>query len=270
MMAALDGLTILVPESRELDLFAAMIEAEGARALRCPLVQVADLEDTSEAEAWIERLIAAPFDYTVLLTGEGLRRLLAISGTQRGTFIKALEKSRLVTRGPKPVRALRELGLTPAMMAPIPTSQGVREILEQEKVERRSVGVQLYPGDGALPLVEALRQRGAVVFPVTPYRYATDTESGQVASVIRDLAAGKIGMIAFTSSPQIDRLFAVAREFGLERTLADGLARSSIAAVGPVTENALAAHGLKSAIHPEASFHLKPLVRAIADAWRAR
>jgi uroporphyrinogen-III synthase len=269
-MPALDGLTILVPESRELDLFAAMLEAEGARALRCPLVRIADLDDTSEAQAWIERMIAAPFDYTVLLTGEGLRRLLAIGGSQRGALIAAFEKTRLVTRGPKPVRVLRQIGLTPAIMAPVPTSRGVREILEQEKIEGRSVGLQLYPGDGALPLVEALRQRGAEVFPVTPYRYATDAESALVASMIRDLAAGKVGMIAFTSSPQIERLFAVAGEFGLEQALTDGLAHTPIAAVGPVTENALAARGLKSAVHPEASFHIKPLVRAIADTWRTR
>ena len=79
-MQALDGLTILVTESRELDLFATMLEAEGARAVRCPLVQIANPEDTSEAETWIGRIIGSPFDYAILLTGEGLRRLLVISG----------------------------------------------------------------------------------------------------------------------------------------------------------------------------------------------
>ena len=57
-MGALAGLKILVPESRELDLFAAMLEAEGAVALRCPLVQILDLEDSSEADTWIDRCIA--------------------------------------------------------------------------------------------------------------------------------------------------------------------------------------------------------------------
>ena len=61
-MGALDGLTILVPESRELDLFAGMLEAQGARPLRCPLVQIVDLDDDSQAQAWIGRMIAAPFD----------------------------------------------------------------------------------------------------------------------------------------------------------------------------------------------------------------
>jgi uroporphyrinogen-III synthase len=116
-------------------------------------------------------------------------------------------------------------------------------------------------------LVEALKTHGAQVFPVTPYRYVTQTESAQVAQTIRDLAAGRIGMIAFTSSPQIERLFAVARESGLMLELTQGLGRTQIAAIGPVMESALAAHGLSSAIRPAASFHLKPMVNAICAAW---
>ena len=269
-MAALTGLSILVPESRELDLFAGLLEAEGAQALRCPLVQILDLDDASEAEAWIACLIAEPFDYSAFLTGEGLRRLLAIAGTRRQAFIAALAETRLVTRGPKPVRALREIGLTPSLTAQTPTSEGVRAALENEPVEGKRIGIQFYPGGGALPLAEALSRRGAKVFPVTPYRYASDSESAQVVEAIRSLAAGTTGMVAFTSSAQIERLYAVAREFGLEQQLSQGLARTPIAAIGPVMEKALAAHGLKSAIHPVTSFHLKPLVRAIADAWRAK
>jgi uroporphyrinogen-III synthase len=267
-MGALDGLTILVPESRELDMFAGMLEAQGAAALRCPLVQIAELDDTTEAAGWIAQMIGAPFDFTVLLTGEGLRKLLVLSGSHQANLIAALEKTRTVTRGPKPARALREIGLNPNLTAATPTSQGVLETLEKEKLQGARIGVQLYPGDGALPLVEALRGHGAEVFPVTPYRYITQTESEQVAKTIRDLAAGRIGMIAFTSSPQIERLFAVAREFGLMLELTQGLARTPIAAIGPVMESALAAHGLSSAIRPAASFHLKPMVNAICDAWK--
>lgn len=269
-MKALDGLTILVPESRELDLFAGMLEIQGATALRCPLVRIVDLEDGSLAQDWITKMIAAPFDYTVLLTGEGLRRLLTLSVPRRDDFIGALAKTRTITRGPKPARALREIGLAPGMAAAEPTSQGVLEELEEEELKGRRIGVQLYPGDGALPLVQALTDHGAEVFTVTPYRYVTQTESEEVATAIKDLAAGKIGMIAFTSSPQIERLFAVAKEYGLMSELTHGLAKTPIAAIGPVMEKALAAHGLSSAIHPQSSFHLKPMINAIAEAWNAK
>jgi uroporphyrinogen-III synthase len=262
-MAALEGLSILVPESRELDLFGAMLEGEGASVLRCPLVQILDLEDRAQADAWIDRLITEPFDDLVLLTGEGLRRLLALCGLRRERFIAALGKVRTVTRGPKPARALREIGLSPSLAAPVPTSLGVLDSLAAEDLRGRRMGVQLYPGDGTALLMDSLCQRGVTLFPVTPYRYASQADTVQVVDVIRALASGAIGMIAFTATPQIERLFAVARERGLETELATGLKRTPIAAIGPVVEQTLAAHGLASAIQPQSSFHLKPLVRAI-------
>src|ERR1700754_814548 len=164
-MTALDRLKILVPESRELDLFVAMLEAEGAIALRCPLVQILDLDDTAEAEKWIAGHIAMPFDDLVLLTGEGLRKLIALSGTRRNEFIGALYKSRIVTRGPKPARALREIGLATSLAAPVPTSDGILQALAHENINGRRIGVQLYPGNGAQPLIDAMQTRGAEVFP---------------------------------------------------------------------------------------------------------
>src|SRR3954469_8208805 len=116
-MGKLDKLTILVPESRELDLFAGMLEAEGAVTFRCPMVQILDLEETGEADRWIDAMIRRPFDDLILLTGEGLHRLMRLSGTRRGAFSDALARTRTITRGPKPVRALRELGLLPKLMA---------------------------------------------------------------------------------------------------------------------------------------------------------
>ncbi len=273
MPSALAGLSILVPESRELDLFATMLEAEGATAVRCPLVQILDLDETADAEAWIERLVAGAFHDVIWLTGEGLRRLLTIAARSggRGAFVEAIARVRGITRGPKPARALRELGIAPGLAAPMPTTQGVLAALADEDIAGRPIGVQLYPGDGGLPLLAALRARGAVVFPVTPYRYASQTETEQVTAAIQALAEGRIGMIAFTSSPQVERLVDVARATGLEATLLAALARSdAVAAIGPVVEEALRQHGIVRVIRPEASFHLKPLVRAIAAAWSAR
>src|SRR5258706_6782158 len=122
MPGRLDGLTVLVPESRELDLFAGMLEAEGARAERCPLVQIFDLEDKSSMDEWIAAFESGAFSDLILMTGEGLRRLVARSeglGTREG-FVAALAQIRTITRGPKPARALRELGLVPGIPAPSP------------------------------------------------------------------------------------------------------------------------------------------------------
>ena len=98
----------------------------------------------------------------------------------------------MITRGPKPARALRELGLRPGLAAAMPTSQGVLDALAGEDIEGRRIGVQLYPGEGG-SLVAALRDRGAVASPVTPYRYASQAEADQVIDAIGMLAAGRIG-----------------------------------------------------------------------------
>jgi uroporphyrinogen-III synthase len=266
-MSALANLKILVPESRELDLFATMLEAEQATVLRCPLVQILDLQDTGAAEDWIGQCIADAFDDIILLTGEGLRRLFAISGPRRDALIGALGRLRIITRGPKPTRALREVGLSSGLPATIPTSDGILQALAGQDIAGRRIGVQLYPGDGARHMVESLRARGAHVTCVTPYRYASEAEAGQVVEVIHTLAAGKIGMIAFTATPQIERLVKVAQENGLADELARGMARTPVASIGPVVDDVLHKHGFTVTVRPQSSFHLKPLVRAIV-AWR--
>ena len=267
-MAALDGLRILVPESRELDLFAAMLEEEGATALRCPLVRICDLEDPAVARAWILQLIAGTFQDAIWLTGEGLRRLVAIARAEgcEEAFVKALGAIRSITRGPKPARALRELGLAPKIAATVPTSEGVRAALTDETLAGRRIGVQLYPGDGGLPLIAWLRQRGAEVFPVTPYRYANEAETDRVAEAVRALIAGRIDIVAFTASLQVVRLFQVAEGAGCLAQLRASFDRTTAAAIGPVVEESLRAHGVERIVRPETSFHLKPLVRAIAAA----
>jgi uroporphyrinogen-III synthase len=270
MSGELEGRRIMVPESRELDLFAGMLEAQGATTLRCPLVAIRDLEDSSPVESWLERLIDGRFDDVILLTGEGLRRMMAIA-RRRGIdarVVEALKAVRTVTRGPKPARALRELGLASSLPAQEPTTEGIIASLASEDLRGRGVGVQLYPGNPNDLLLNALREAGAAVEAVTPYRYATDAETGQVAAAIREMAAGKVDYVAFTASPQVRRLQDVARDHGLEPELREGLSRTRIAAVGPVVAASLEALGCRIAVSPKSTFHMKPLVNAIRESLR--
>jgi uroporphyrinogen-III synthase len=270
MAKDLEGCRIVVPESRELDLFAAMLEAQGATTLRCPMVAILDLEDPAAALAWLRRLAAGGFDDLVLLTGEGLRRLLGIARRAGidAPVIAALGRLRTIVRGPKPVRALREIGLAPGLTALAPTTEGVIATLAAEKLARRRVGVQLYPGNPNDLLLDFLRGAGAIPDAVLPYRYASDAETGKVREIIAAMAAGSVDLIAFTSSPQLRRLADVAREGHLEDVLKQGLARTKIAAVGPVVAEAITALGGTVAIMPEGNFHMKPLVNAIGAALR--
>jgi uroporphyrinogen-III synthase len=266
--SGLEGLRILVPESRALDLFAGMLEAAGATTLRCPLVTILDAGDPAPIEAWLGRLVEGAFDDLILLTGEGLRRLVAAAERtgKKPEAVAAVAQLRTILRGPKPAKALREIGLTPGVSAVRPTTDGVIETLSTLDLAGHTVGVQLYPGNPNAPLLDALARVGARSDPVLPYRYASDAETDLVAAAIRGMAAGKIDFIALTSSPQLGRLREVATERGLEAEMREGLARTRIAAVGPVVAEAVRAMGFEVAAEPETSFHMKPLVNAIRAA----
>src|SRR5258708_37552104 len=125
------GRRIALLEHRELDRLGQMLEEQGAETLRCPLVAIVDASDPAPVEAWIERAIAAPFDDLVLMTGEGLRRLRGAAeraGLEPG-FRDAVGQMRSITRGPKPARALREIGLSPGLRAETPTTEGIIAVL---------------------------------------------------------------------------------------------------------------------------------------------
>lgn len=269
MTGPLSGKCIAVPESRELDLFARMLEEQGAQTLRCPLVAIRDLDDPAPAEAWLRRLVAGKFDDLILLTGEGLRRLIGIARRAgiEADAVAAFGKLRTITRGPKPVRALRELGLKAGLSAAEPTTAGIVATLARENLTGRTVGVQLYPGNPNAPLLDFLAQAGAAADPVLPYAYASDADADRVAELIGAMADGALDVIAFTGSMQLERLTDVARARGLEAQLRDGLARTKIAAIGPVVSAAVEKLGGRVAIVPAGgSFHLKPLVNAIVAA----
>ena len=103
----------MLPESRELNLFAAMVEKRGAIVLRCPLITILDSPDPTPILVWLRQLIDGRFNDLILLTGEGLRRLLGFAEREgiKDNFIASLDKIRKITRGPKPAGALRAIGL---------------------------------------------------------------------------------------------------------------------------------------------------------------
>lgn len=262
---SLAGQRILVPESRELKLFASMLEKEGATVLRCPLVTVLDLEDTEPVEAWLKRLVAGAFQDLILYTGEGVVRLMAIAGRigMEQAVTRRLEQVRTVVRGPKPTRALRQLGLSPFLVAHPATTGGLIDALGPMDLRGRNIAVQGYP-DQPPDLAEFLRSRGAAADIIVPYRYAADREDKRVVEAIRAMAEGLVDLVAFTSSPQVRRLDEVAERYALAPALAAARNRTPAAAVGPITAQALVRSGWGQVRSAEDAFHLKPLVSVLA------
>lgn len=265
----LAGRVVAVPESREIDIFAAMLERRGAQVVRCPMVAIRDAPDPLPVLRWSQALASGSFDDLILLTGEGLRRLLACIDRHepalRIPFVAALSTVRKITRGPKPARVLRELGMKADLAAERPTTEGVIASLRDHNLQGRRCGVQLYGTEPNRPLIDFLESAGATVSTVAPYVYADAADDAAVLDLLNRIQAGEVDAIAFTSTPQVERLFAVASA----QTVSAALTKTVVAAVGPVVADTLQKHGIQPRLMPEESFFLKPLTTVLEEALRS-
>ncbi len=89
-----------------------MIERRGGIAIVAPSMREVPLEDNHAALDFAESLLAGEFDAVVFMTGVGTRALFQAIETrhQRAAITAALARLTTVARGPKPIRALRDLG----------------------------------------------------------------------------------------------------------------------------------------------------------------
>jgi uroporphyrinogen decarboxylase len=264
------GLRVAAFESRMAGPMAELIARQGGVPLVAPSLRELPLDDNSEALAFAERLMAGQFDMVIFLTGVGTRYLAQIIETRipRASWTAALARAEVVARGPKPVAALRELGVRVDVQIPEPNTWN--ELLATLDDRRSLLGTRIAVQEYGKPnpeLVAGLRQRGAEVTRVPVYRWALPEDTGPLRHAAAELAAGRIGAALFTSAQQIAHLFQVAAEEGIGEALREALsARVVIGSIGPTTTEALMEHGLVADIEPE---HPKMghLVLAVAAGW---
>ncbi|MBU6461553.1 MAG: uroporphyrinogen-III synthase [Bradyrhizobium sp.] len=269
MADKLNGYRILIMETREEAQFSRLLAEQGADVLQCPMFTIQDPPDAAPIEGWIRRFIEVPCDDLVLLTGEGLRRLIKVGRRLdvNNDFVAALDKARKFARGPKPGKALREIGLEPQATTEKPTSEGIAEMLSHVDLSGHRVGLQLYPDKDHGKLIGAIVAQGANVDTVLPYVYDAQTADANIVTAIEEMAQGRIDVIALTSSGQVRRLIEIARSHGCEVRLREGLAHTTIAAVGPVVCDELKSYGLRTDITPaNEAYFMKPLISAMAAA----
>jgi uroporphyrinogen-III synthase len=268
MPEKLTGYRILILETREEAQFSRLLKEQGADVMQCPMFTINDAPDAAPIEAWIKRFIDRPCDDLVLMTGEGLRRLMKVVRRLdvEKPFVAALAHARKFARGPKPVRALRELGLEAQVIAEKPTSEGIAETLGKLDLTGRRIGLQLYPEKDHTTLIDFIATRGASVDTVLPYVYDAQAAEGNIVTAIEEMAAGRIDAIALTSSGQVRRLVDTAKAKGLDVQLRKALDNTPVASVGPVVSDELKAFGFKTDIAPDNdAFFMRPLIAAMAD-----
>lgn len=243
---SLQGRRVLALESRRAAEIAELIRKQGGEPFVAPSMREVPVASNDAVFRFVDRLLAGEFDLMILLTGVGTRQLARVLGDR---FAEGLRRIPIAARGPKPVAALREMGLTPAVVAPEPNTW--RELLAvlENRPERR-IALQEY-GRSNPELIDGLRARGAEVTPVRVYEYGLPEDTGPLREAARRVAAGEFDLAFFTTATQIDHLARVAREEGVEDAALSALRHQTrVASIGPTTTEALEEFGIHPALEP--------------------
>jgi uroporphyrinogen-III synthase len=267
----LAGLRVGLLQARYVHELAALIEREGAVPLLAPCMREVRNDGDDGLRARLIEITEAPVDVFVFQTGVGTQALLDLAEGDglRDGLAERVEGSLVVARGPKPLTVLLRHGFRVDRRTPQPhTTRELIGVLDMEELAGRRVAVQHY-GTANQALTDYLRERGAEVVELFSYRWALPDDVGPVHRFLRELAAGRLAVTAFTSASQVENLFIVAADAGVAEELAGWLNQLTVtAAIGPTCAGALEQRGVAVAIQPE---HPKmvPLVRAIREHFAA-
>lgn len=251
-----EGLRVLALESRRAEELARLITTYGGRAILAPAMREVPLESNREAVEFVAALLAGGFDMVVFLTGVGTRALAALAETAcpREKFVAALGSVKLVARGPKPVAALKELGLTPAIVAPEPnTWHEMLQELDRATGRAAMSGLRIAVQEYGVPnaeLIAGLEERGARVTRVPVYKWALPENTEPLREAVKALAGKEIDVVFFTTGVQSSHLFQIAAEMKMEEGLRRGLERCVVASIGPTTTEELHRRGVRPDMEP--------------------
>jgi uroporphyrinogen-III synthase len=274
-----DGLRVLSFESRRAVEIGALIDTYGGRAVVAPALREVPLDSNPEVVDFAARLLRSEFDLTIFLTGVGTRELVNAAERihPRAALIAALAATKVVARGPKPLAVLRGLQVPVWTTAPEPNTW--RELLaaiETKSAEQPLAGarvaVQEY-GVSNVELLDALRERGAVVTRVPVYRWALPEDVAPLKHAVTAIARDEIDVVLFTTSVQAVHLWLIASEMDLVADMERALARVVIASIGPTTSDELRRRGLPPALeasHPKIGFLVREAADQAARLLRAR
>lgn len=262
---AFAGRRVLALESRRAEEMATLIRKQGGEPFVAPSMREAPLDGNQPALDFAAKLFAGGFDMVILLTGVGTRALNKLISEHHGEgrFAEALRGVTVVARGPKPMAALREMGVTGAIAVPEPNTW--RELLRSiEGRSEKRIAVQEY-GRPAAELMRALGERGAEVTPVRIYQWALPEDVGPLREAARQLASARFDFAMFTTAIQVAHLMRIAGEEGVEDPVRRNLQKYTVvASIGPSCSEMLEEYEIPTDIaptHPKMGF----LVKETAD-----
>lgn len=247
--ASFDGLRVLSLESRRAKETEKLIRTYGGEPFVVPAMREVKLESNRAALDFAERLMRGDIDVVLFLTGVGVRALVDTVQTtfDREAFLQSLRKTRVVTRGPKPEAALRELQVKAVASAPEPSTWSeVLAMMDRtfgDELASLRVAVQEY-GASNPELLAGLTERTAEIIKVPVYQWALPYDLQPLRESIHALAHAAVDVVLFTTAVQVIHLMRVAEEMNCIPDLMRGLRSVAVISIGPTTTAELLHYGI--------------------------
>lgn len=248
------GLRVSALESRRRDEFSRLIERFGGAPTVSPSMRELPIDKNKEAVDFAYRIITGEIGLVIFLTGVGFKHFLSTveKHVDRQRLLDSLSDIITIARGPKPVAAMREVGLQPSYRAPEPnTWREVLQLIDQNiPVSNVTIGLQEY-GVANHSLVAGLEARGANVLSVKVYQWDFPEDTEPLQKNIESICQGKQDVLMFTSAHQAVNVLRMAEKLGCESELRTAIDRLVVASIGPTTSEML--HHLNLPVDLEAS-----------------
>ena len=268
---ALRGRTVAVTRPREqAEETVKAIEERGGKPYLLPTIEISGPPDLSATKAFFGALASKKADYVILMSVNGVRHLLnAAESLGIKDQIKAcLKETFMIAVGPKTANELEAQGISVDLVPSKYTSEGIAQSLQQRGVSGKSIYV---PRTSEAPpeLAERLRKMGNRVEEVYVYQSHLPSDAGLSQKFIKDLTAGKIDAIIFSSSLGVRNFLEMLKESISKKKLRDLINRKcTVVAIGPTTARTLAEAGLDVDVLPEKHLFDEAL-DALASCWNA-
>jgi uroporphyrinogen decarboxylase len=267
MKGSFEGFHVVSFESRRAAEMEKLIRYYGGVPVSAPSMREAPLKEAEVALGFADRLANGGYDIVIFLTGVGTRALAeAVSSRlSKEALADALRKTTVVARGPKPVAALRELGVKSTLTVPEPNTWRDLITVLEGTIDLRGKRVALQEYGATNPdLISALADRGAQVTAVPVYVWSLPEDLKPLRDAISLIAGGQVEVALFTSAQQVRNVFRVASDDGTRDDLLRGLRRTVIGSIGPTTSETLAGEfGIRPDYEPD-SPKMGNLVREVA------
>ncbi|BCT75487.1 uroporphyrinogen-III synthase [Sinomonas cyclohexanicum] len=266
--AQLKGYRIGVTSHRRSEDLIEALERRGAEVMHAPVLTIAPVGQDLGVLEDTRLTIASRPDLCIVTTAYGMRRWLEVADAAGlgEALQESLSGAALYVRGPKARGAVRAAGLADVGIAGDETTATLVDLVLRDaggRLDGKRVVMQLHGYTDRVQL-DRLRDAGAELITVTPYRWVRPEGGERIEALIHAVCAGELDVLTFTSAPAVDALFSTAHELGVYPQLITALRqRVATAVVGPVTAAPLEAAGLRPWI-PE-RFRMGALVKLVTD-----